>query len=254
MIVDPGFYLAAVPATILVGLSKGGFTGLSVLAQPILALAMSPIQAAAILLPVLIVQDVVSLQAYWRRWSVAELRRTLPAAVVGIVVGYLLAASVSDQAVALGIGLLSIAEAGRHVLSKGLSKGLKRPAGEAGPASAAVWSAVSGFVSMIANAGGPPMMIYLLRRPRLSPEQFAATTAAFFSVVNWVKVPFFLALGQITGANLATSAVLLPVAVIATIAGVQLVRRVPADRFFGIIYLILAAVGAKLVHDGLPGF
>nr|WP_269152302.1 sulfite exporter TauE/SafE family protein [Xanthobacter oligotrophicus] len=231
-------------------MSKGGFTGLSVLAQPILALAMSPIQAAAILLPVLIVQDVVSLYAYWRRWSVAELLRTLPAAVAGIVIGYLLAASVSDQAVALGIGLLSIAEAGRHALSKGL----KRPAGEAGRGSAALWSAVAGFVSMIANAGGPPMMIYLLRRPRLSPEQFAATTAAFFSVVNWVKVPFFLALGQITGANLATSAVLLPVAVIATFAGVQLVRRVPADRFFGIIYLILAAVGAKLVVDGLPGF
>ncbi|MFG1280492.1 sulfite exporter TauE/SafE family protein [Xanthobacter autotrophicus] len=250
MIVDPVFYAAAVPATILVGMSKGGFTGLSVLAQPILALAMSPIQAAAILLPVLIVQDVVSLYAYWRRWSMAELRRTLPAAVVGIVIGYLLAASVSDQAVALGIGLLSIAEAARHALSKGL----KRPAGEAGRGSAALWSAVAGFVSMIANAGGPPMMIYLLRRPRLSPEQFAATTAAFFSVVNWVKVPFFLALGQITGANLATSAVLLPVAIIATFAGVQLVRRVPADRFFGIIYLILAAVGLKLVFDGLPGF
>lgn len=72
--------------------------------------------------------------------------------------------------------------------------------------------------------------------------------------MNWVKVPFFLALGQISGANLATSAVLLPVAVLATAAGVQLVARVPAERFFGLIYLILAAVGAKLVYDGLASF
>lgn len=250
MILDPGFYLAAVPATILVGLSKGGFTGLSILAQPLLALVMSPVQAAAILLPVLIVQDVVSVYAYWRRWSREELVRTLPFAMVGITLGYLLAASVSDQAVTMGIGVLSLAEAARRLLTARL----RRPAGTAGQLSAAVWSAMAGFTSMIANAGGPPLMIYLLRRPRLAPQQFAATSTAFFAVVNWVKVPFFLALGQISGANLATSAVLLPVAVLATAAGVQLVARVPAERFFGLIYLILAAVGAKLVYDGLASF
>ncbi|MFG1348020.1 hypothetical protein V5F59_24335 [Xanthobacter autotrophicus DSM 431] len=85
MIVDPAFYAAAVPATILMGLSKGGFTGPSVLAQPLLSQVMSPVQAAAIMLPVLIVQDVVSLYAYWRRWMRLELRRTLPAAVAGVV-------------------------------------------------------------------------------------------------------------------------------------------------------------------------
>lgn len=246
MIVDPAFYVAAVPATILVGLSKGGFTGLSVLAQPILALVMSPIQAAAIILPVLIVQDVVSLTAYWRRWSRAELKRTLPGAVVGIVIGYLLAASVSDAAVALGIGILSLAEAARTLLARSL----KRTPGESGPIAAAAWSAVSGFTSMIANAGGPPLMIYLLRRP-LAVQQFAATATAFFAVVNWVKLPFFLALGQVSFENLATSAVLLPVAVLATMAGVALVRRVSADRFFGLVYAILAVVGLKLVYDGI---
>lgn len=247
MIVDPVFYAAAVPATILVGLSKGGFTGLAILAQPLLALVMSPVQAAAIILPVLIVQDVVSLYAYWRRWSPQELRLTLPYAIAGILIGYLTAASVSDQAVALGIGILSFGEAARHLLATSL----KRSATFAGPVSAALWSSVSGFTSMIANAGGPPFMIYLLRRPNLLPEQFAATAAAFFAVVNWVKVPAFLALGQITQTNLGTSAVLFPIAVVATVAGVQLVRRVPADRFFGLVYVILALVGAKLIYDGI---
>lgn len=249
MIVDPSFYIAAVPATILVGLSKGGFTGLSILAQPLLALVMPPIQAAAIILPVLIVQDVVSLYAYWRRWNRRELIRTLPGALVGILIGYLLAASVSDAAVAFGIGVLSVAEAARTVIGKRL----KRPPGVAGPASAAIWSAVSGFTSMIANAGGPPLMIYLLRRP-LAVQQFAATAAAFFAVVNWVKLPFFLALGQVSAENLSTSAVLAPVAILATFAGVALVRRVSADRFFGLVYFLLAAVGLKLIYDGATSF
>ena len=249
MIVDPAFYAAAVPATIVVGLSKGGFTGLSVLGQPLLALVMSPIQAAAIILPVLIVQDVVSLYAYWRRWSRKELLRTLPGAIAGIVLGYLLAASVSDAAVAFGIGVLSVAEAGRSFLSRRL----KRTPGESGPIAAAVWSAVSGFTSMIANAGGPPLMIYLLRRP-LPVQQFAATATAFFAVVNWVKLPFFLALGQVSFQNLATSAVLIPIAVLSTMAGVWLVRRVSPERFFGLVYTILAVVGVKLIYDGVTHF
>lgn len=248
MIVDPAFYAAAVPATVLVGLSKGGFTGLSILAQPLLALVMSPVQAAAIMLPVLIVQDVVSVYAYWRRWDRLELGRTLPAAAVGVVLGYLLAATVSDTTVVMAIGLMSLAEAARHLLARGA----RRQPGEAGPLAAALWSAVAGLTSMIANAGGPPMMIYLLRRGgRLTPQQFAATATAFFAVVNWVKVPFFLALGQITFANLSTSGALMPVAVLATAAGVRLVERVPAERFRAAIYLILAVVGVKLVHDGL---
>jgi len=264
VITDPGFYFAAVPATLLMGLSKGGFTGLSVLAQPVLALAISPIQAAAIMLPVLIVQDVVSIAAYWRRWDGGELLRMLPAAVVGIVIGYLMVASVSDAAVQLGIGILSLVEAGRRLMVL-LRDRMGRPGKSAGAAAAAsppqamghlgavFWSVIAGFTSMIANAGGPPIMIYLLRRPHLSPERFAATSSAFFAVVNWVKVPFFLALGQINGANMGTSAVLFPLAVLATLAGVWLVRIVPAERFFGLIYALLAAVGVKLVFDGLMG-
>ncbi len=244
MIVDPGFYAAALPATILVGLAKGGFTGLSVLAQPLLALVISPIQAAAIMLPVLIAQDAVSVAAYWRRWDPRELLRLLPPAVVGIVIGYLLVASVSDAAVQFGIGALSLGEAGRHFLRLGRNGA---PMGRIG---APFWTALSGFTSMLANAGGPPLLIYLLRRKHETPERFAANTVAFFTVVNWVKVPFFLALGQIDGANLGTSAVLLPVAVVSTLAGVRLVRLFPVERFYTAIYVLLALVGLKLAYQG----
>lgn len=143
----------------------------------------------------------------------------------------------------------SVAEASRVFLMRRL----KREAGESGPIAAAVWSAVSGFTSMIANAGGPPLMIYLLRRP-LAVQQFAATATAFFAVVNWVKLPFFLALGQVSRENLGTSAVLLPVAILATMGGVWLVRRVSPQRFFGAVYAILAVVGLKLIYDRLTHF
>lgn len=249
MIIDPVFYLAAVPATILIGLSKGGFTGLSVLAQPLLALVMPPMQAAAIILPVLVVQDAVSMYAYWGKWRRGELVRVVPWALGGVVLAYLLAASVTDREVSLGIGVLALAESARRLL--GGKRGT--PSGPPGIAGTGFLCVLSGFTSMIANAGGPPFMIYLLRRPRMAPEQFAATAQAFFTVVNLAKVPFFLALGQMTAANLSTSGVLLPVAIVATFAGVWLVRVVPAERFFGLIYILLAVVGAKLAYDGIFG-
>lgn len=245
---DLSFFAAVIPATILVGLSKGGFAGLSILAQPLLAMALSPVKAAAILLPVLIVQDVVSLWVYWGRWDRRHLSATLPAAIVGIVIGTLFAARVPDAAMALAIGLISVVEALRRLLSPAIRPLSGRWARLAGP----VWGGLAGMTSMIANAGGPPFQIYLLRQ-RLGRDAFVATGVAFFAAVNWIKLPFFLALGQVNADNLATSATLVPVAVAATWVGVLLVRRVPVERFYRIIYGLLLLVGCKLVFSALAG-
>ena len=104
MIAQPSFYAAAVPAVILLGLAKGGFAGLGVLGMPLMALTIPPVQAAAITLPILIVQDVVSVWAYRRAWDRTNLGILLPGAMAGIVVAYLLAARVPDAAVALVAG------------------------------------------------------------------------------------------------------------------------------------------------------
>jgi uncharacterized protein len=108
MITDPLFYAAAVPAVILLGLSKGGFRGIGLLALPMMALVISPIRAAAILLPILIVQDSVAVWAYRRAWDARNLMILLPSAAVGVVLGYLLAEYVSDAGISLAMGLLSI--------------------------------------------------------------------------------------------------------------------------------------------------
>src|SRR5829696_9597201 len=116
MITDPVFYAAAIPAVILVGLAKGGFSGLGLLSLPLMALVVSPVQAAAIMLPILIVQDVVTVWAYRHTWDRRNVLILLPSAILGILAGYLLAAWVSDAAVALAVGLISLVFALRRLV------------------------------------------------------------------------------------------------------------------------------------------
>ena len=247
MITDPLFYVAAAPAVVLLGLSKGGFSGIGLLALPLMALVASPLQSAAIMLPILMVQDVVTVWAYRRDWDWRNLAILLPSAAVGIGLGYALAAWVSDAVVALAIGLISIAFALRRLVLE--RKGVPPEAERPGVAAGWFWGAVCGFTSMIAHAGGPPFQIYIMPQ-RLPRDIFVGTGAILFAAVNWIKVPPYLALGLFTRANLLTSAVLFPLAIAATWAGVLLVRRVSGERFYTLIYCLLILVGLKLVWDG----
>jgi uncharacterized membrane protein YfcA len=247
MISDPSFYAAAVPAVILMGLAKGGFSGLGLMALPLMALTVSPVQAAAILLPILVVQDVVTVWAYRRSFDRAALSAMLPGALLGILAGYLLAARVSDAAVALAVGLISVSFAIRRLA---VDRGPNRPAAvKGGKIAGAFWGLVSGFTSMVAHAGGPPFQIYMMPQ-RLPRDVFVGTGAVFFAALNAMKVPPYLALGQLGIENLATSAALFPLAIAATWAGVLLVRRFPAERLYTVIYGLLIVVGGKLMWDG----
>jgi uncharacterized membrane protein YfcA len=170
----------------------------------------------------------------------------LPGAVVGITLGYLLAARVSTAAVELAVGLTSIAF-GAQQLWKSRHAPLEGT-------SARDWVGVAcgigvGFTSQIAHAGGPPFQIYMLPK-RLPRDEFIGTSAIFFAIVNWLKVPAYLALGQFTRPNLLTAAVLLPLAILATLAGVYLIRRISGVTFYLTLYVILMLVGAKLVWSG----
>src|SRR5919112_3047075 len=109
MITEPLFYVAATPAVILLGLSKGGFSGVGMLSLPLMALFISPVQAAAITLPILVVQDVVSVWAFRHSWDRRNVAILLPGALVGVLLGYLLAARVSESAVKLAVGTVGIA-------------------------------------------------------------------------------------------------------------------------------------------------
>ncbi|MDE2364742.1 MAG: sulfite exporter TauE/SafE family protein [Hyphomicrobiales bacterium] len=243
------FYAAAVPAVILVGMSKGGFAGLSAMSLPLLALVSPPIRAAAIMLPILIVQDWVSIWAYRRDFDRRIVAIMLAGGMIGIALGAAFAARVSDAAVLLFVGAIA---AGFVLYSW-----LRRARADDGPRAARVgpgviWGACAGFTSFIANAGGPPFQAYALPL-RLQPQRYAGTQTMIFAVFNFVKLLAFFALGQVSTENFAVSASLFPVAIAATFAGVWLVRRVQAAAFYRIVYALTFLLGCKLVYDGLRG-
>ena len=250
MLLDPIFYLAAVPAVIFAGLAKGGFAGLGLLATPLMTLVVSPLRAAAIMLPILIAQDIVSVWVYRHSWDRRNLAILAPSAAFGIILGYLLAARVSDAAVTLTVGVIATMFAARRLI---IERRAHRP--EARPADlprGILWGSVLGFTSMIAHAGAPPYQIYVMPQ-RLAPSIFVGTGALLFAITNLLKVPPYFDLGQFSRENLAASAALLPLAVLATWAGVLIVRRFPAQRFYTFVYCLLIVVGAKLIYDGTSG-
>jgi uncharacterized membrane protein YfcA len=248
---DLNFYLFAIPAVILIGLAKGGFSGLGALGTPLMALGIAdPVKAAAILLPILIAQDVVGVAAFRRTWDGSVILVMLPGAVVGIGLGYLLAAEISSDAVMAVLGAISILF-GLYRLW------IERGGRIAASSNSSAWvgslfGVATGFTSQIAHAGGPPFQMWVMPR-KLPRDMFVGTSAIFFAIINWIKVPAYVALGQFTRANLIATAVLLPVAVVASLAGVWLVRRVSPERFYTLVYILMIVAGAKLLADGLSG-
>ena len=250
LLTDPMFYAVAVPAVILVGLSKGGLGGAAALmGVPVMALAIHPVQAAAILLPILILMDAVSLWT-WRHWrDFTTLKVMLPGAMVGIGLGWLTAAFVTVDAVRLIVGLVAIGFFLRWLYQ------LIARHHDAAPhnrISGAWWGIVAGFTSFVAHAGGPPYQVYAMRL-RQDPRLYTGTAVIFFAAVNVVKLVPYFALGLFDTANLAASAVLMPVAPIATLAGAWIVKRMKPEIFYPFMYVMIMLVGVKLVWDATIG-
>ncbi len=246
MITDPLFYLAAIPAVLLFGISKGGFGGgLGVAAVPLMALATSPIQAAAVLLPILCFMDLLSVRVYWKLWSTRELVVLLPAAVLGVVIGTAVFQFLNDNLIKLIVGVVAVTFTLHHYSGKVFGK----PHAHWPTWSGRIAGTIAGFTSFVAHAGGPPVDMYLLRRP-LKKTRFVATTVFFFLVVNYVKLIPYAWLGQFDATNLKTSLVLLPVAAVGVYAGAWLHKRVSDQVFFGLVYILLLAVGIRLIADG----
>ncbi|WP_319775087.1 sulfite exporter TauE/SafE family protein [Breoghania sp.] len=245
---DPLFYAAAIPAVILVGLAKGGFaTGLAMLGVPLMSLVVSPIQAAGIMLPILCAMDAVAVVSYrgiFHRPSVAVL---LPGAVVGIALGWATAAWVDESWVRLIVGLVTV-----FFVLDYWTGGAARPAKKQNASKGIFWGMVAGFTSFVSHAGGPPAQMYLLPQ-KFGPVLLSGTIVITFAVMNLVKlVPYFL-LGQFDRANLFTSAALLPLAPLATYAGVRLVKLVSQELFYRITYVGVFLVAVKLIWDGIAG-
>lgn len=249
-ITDPWFYVAAVPAVLLFGISKGGFgSGFGILAVPLMTLVVSPTRSAAILLPILCVMDLVGLGFYRGKWDRRNMRILLPAGVAGIAVGAASFRYLDDNAIEVLLGLISL---GFLLVRAIRSRLAARPAEPARVAPGLFWGTLSGFTSFVAHSGGPPIVVYLLPQ-RLDKIAFAATNVIFFAVVNYVKLVPYAWLGQFDTSNLWTSALLLPLAPIGVRLGMWATERVSERNFYRIAYTLLALSGVKLLWDGVSG-
>ena len=246
MIIDPWFYVAATVAVLIVGIAKGGFGGgIGVIGVPLMATIVSPAQAAAIILPILMVMDALALKAYWRLWDAENLRVLLPASLIGTVLGFLTFRYFSADGLRALVGIVALAYSVGYFVPRGSAA-----AGRPGTGIGIFWGAAAGFTSFSIHAGGPPLQAHLLPQ-RMPRTTFQSTSVMFFFVVNWSKVLPYAWLGQWNADNIATSLILLPLAPVGVAVGRRLHDRVDDQLFFRVVHAALFVIGIKLLCDAL---
>lgn len=230
-----------VGAALVTGFSKSGVPGIGILAPILAAMAMPARASTGFLLPVLIEGDCIAV-GYWRRVaSWPRLFRILPWTAVGVVAGYFLMGSLSDAIFKPLLGGMIVA----IVVLDLVRRAAKVEFRSDNRIVAAIIGILAGGFTMLANAAGPVMTIYLLSMG-LSKEEFVGTGAWFYFIMNLFKVPFSLALGLITWESLKFNLFLLPVVVIGSLAGVLVMKRLPQKAFNLIAQILALAGGVKL--------
>jgi len=246
LITDWFFYAVTIPAVLLLGISKSGFgAGFGSLAVPMMAMAVSVPQAAAILMPVLLVMDVLGMAAFRKDFDLKLLKFLIPFGLVGIVAGALLFKVLNPHTVAGMVGGFTLLFLAQRLLFP--------PKADSAPPPkwvGALLTATSGFTSFIAHAGGPPITAYVMPL-RLTPLKYTATMAFFFFFINLAKWIPYAWLGLLDLRNMSTSLVLLPVAPIGVWVGVKIARRINPVVFYRLVYTGMFLTGTKLVWDAV---
>ena len=210
-----------------------------------MALVITVPQAAAILMPVLLVMDLLGVAAFRKEFDKKLLMFLLPCGLVGIVIGALLFKLLQTQVVAGIVGAFTLLFLAQRLLFP--------PKADAPPPPrwlGALLTITSGFTSFIAHAGGPPINAYVIPL-KLKPIVFTATMAYFFFIINLAKWVPYAMLGLLDSRNFATSMALLPFAPIGVWVGVRIARRIQPTLFYRLVYLGMLLTGVKLIWDAL---
>jgi uncharacterized membrane protein YfcA len=246
IITDPFFYAVAIPAVLLMGISKSGFgVGFGSMAVPLMALAVSVPQAAAILMPILLLIDMLGLAVFRRSFDRELLKFMLPLGLLGTLIGTLLFKVLDAHVVAGIVGGCTLLFLAQRLLFPPKADSPPPPRWVGG-----LLTVASGFTSFVAHAGSPPISAYVIPL-RLSPLKFAATMAIFFTAINLAKWIPYAWLGLFGGNTLMTSLVLLPVAPLGVWLGLRLAKRISPVLFYRLVYLGMFLTGSKLLWDGL---
>lgn len=247
MLSDPVFLAVAVLAVLIAGLSKSGFGGATGgLSVPLMSLLITTPQAAAIMLPILLLMDALGLMVFRGRGDRANLRIIIPGAMLGIVIGALtfhlvdprwIKGVIGIEAFLFGVDRLREARVEGKTCSPDVAKGL-------------FWSSISGFTSFISHAGGPPILQYLLPQG-MDRMRMVGTTVIYFSAVNFAKLLPYGVLGLLDLSNLTVALLLLPVAPVGYWIGLKLLKGMPQRPFNLTIAVAMLLTGLKLLADAL---
>lgn len=237
-------WVLLVLGAVAAGFSKTGIPGVSILFVAIFANIMPARQATGIVLPLLIFADLFAVAVYRRNLEWRRVGRLLPWAVAGVVGGWLALGSIDDAQTRRVVGVIIAAMLALHVVRK-------RRATDEVVAQAPAWfgpaaGLMAGFTTMVANAAGPVMTLYLLAM-RLTKLEFLGTGAAFFLLINWIKVPFITQLDLINPASLGVNLKLLPAVAVGAWAGRWVVARVNQAWFENTALALTAVAAVKLV-------
>jgi len=239
------FFAVAGLSAFLVGASKGGLPMVGVLGVPLLALVMPPVAAAALLLPVYIVSDMVGLWAYRKEYSARNLLILVPAMIFGVGLGWATAKITEEWMVTLLVGVVGLYYCASVVLRKA-----NAPPRRADVPRGVFWGTIAGFTSFVSHTGGPPYQAYVLPQ-KLPKMMFAGTSTIVFAVINLVKLVPYWALGQFNTGNLEAAAMLSPVAVAGALLGYKLTSILPERLFFRLVEVALFVISLKLIYDAL---
>ena len=237
--------LTVVGALVLVGAAKTSFSGLGVVAVALFALALPARESTGTLLPLLLVGDLLAVLFYRRHADWRRLVRLLPWVAVGVLCGALVVGSVDDRQMRRLIGLVLLAvlaTAALHTRLRGAAEHLPAEARWLVP----LVGLLAGAMTMLANAAGPLMSLYLLAAG-LAVLSFLGTSAWFFLVVNAFTLPFSVGLGLISGTSLALAAVTAPAVLVGALAGRVLVERVDQVLFERITLGLTFAAAVRLL-------
>ncbi|MEM9393668.1 MAG: sulfite exporter TauE/SafE family protein [Pseudomonadota bacterium] len=242
------FFAVTIFAVLLTGVSKSGFGGgLGVMSVPMMSVFVSPPFAAAVLMPILLVMDILIVVRYRKSWSRPVLMSLLPGAAVGLVLGATLFHAMDATTVRFAIGCLAFVFVAQFLLNQRNGQTQRR----SWRGTSTVLGAISGLASYIAHAGGPPVKGYLLSQ-NLDKTTFVGTNTMFFFALNATKTIAYGVFGSMTTDSLMVSALVAPALFLGIFIGVRLHAFVDQRLFVRIVYGFLALTGVKLLHDSVP--
>lgn len=244
-VTDAGLVAVAV-AALLVGFAKTAIGGVGLVSVAVFASAMPARESTGALLPLLLVGDVVACAVYRRHAEWAALVRLLPSVVVGVLLGTAFIAAVGDAAMRRTIGVVLLVLVAVHVVQRRVTGSGGVDTLPVGRVAATTFGTLAGFTTMVANAGGPVMTVYLLAA-RLDKLAFLGTAAWFFLLVNAAKVPFSIGLGLVSLESLALDAALAPLVLAGAAAGRWLIGRIEQRVFEQLVLAATVVAAVNLV-------